>query len=208
MRLAEDSSFASKVSSFLRELNTGITGIESEQISWKEVLERIQTAPQRSQWEALAEIEKEQLKDRLYFETHTQYQNTEGNIVNFTLNKESDGIQRLIQLLPVLIMLESESRVIIVDELERSFHTNLTQWFFDKVMERVSGTSNRCQFVCTTHDTHLIDPDKLRLDEIWFMDRKNGETCINRLTDYKISEKWDLEKGYLYGRFGGVPVFM
>ena len=64
------------------------------------------------------------------------------------------------------------------------------------------------QLVVTTHESRLLDFDLLRRDEIWFVKKQeNGDSEIYSLEDY--NERFDrkIDKAYLEGRYGGVPVF-
>ena len=50
--------------------------------------------------------------------------------------------------------------------------------------------------------------DLLRRDEIWFVNkRKSGESDIYSLEEYNARFDQKIDKAYLEGRYGGVPVF-
>ena len=62
--------------------------------------------------------------------------------------------------------------------------------------------------IVTTHESRLMDFDLLRRDEIWFVDKdQNGASNIYSLEEY--NERFDkkIDKAYLEGRYGGVPLF-
>jgi hypothetical protein len=47
----------------------------------------------------------------------------------------------------------------------------------------------------------------LRKDEIWFVEKNiEGESCIYSLEEFKPRYDKEIQKGYLLGRFGAVPV--
>ena len=61
--------------------------------------------------------------------------------------------------------------------------------------------------IVTSHDTGLLDLDLLRRDEIWFIEKdRNGASSIYSLEEFRLPEKMNIEKGYLFGRFGAIPV--
>ena len=65
------------------------------------------------------------------------------------------------------------------------------------------------QLIFTTHNTNLLDLDILRRDQIWFTE-KDGQTAVSTLfslDDYSIRKDAKVEKKYLLGRFGAIPVF-
>lgn len=122
----------------------------------------------------------------------------------FTFGEESDGTQRLWDLLEVLIT--DEASTFVIDEIDRCMHPSLTYRFIKTFFE---FTKNRnVQLIVTTHESRLLDFDLLRRDEIWFVDkRENGSSDIYSLEEY--NERFDkkIDKAYLEGRYGGVPVF-
>lgn len=127
--------------------------------------------------------------------------------VPFDLRAESDGTRRLLALLPALFRLHSgqSDHVFVIDELDRSLHTHLTYNVLDQFL--TSSIKGRSQLIVTTHDTGLLDFDLLRRDEIWFIekDRKNSSTLFS-LEEFKLPDNMNIEKGYLGGRFGAIPI--
>lgn len=118
---------------------------------------------------------------------------------------ESDGTRRLLDLSPVLFQSNKYS-VVFIDEIDRSFHTNLTKKFIQKFYELFEDNTN--QLIVTTHDINLLDLDLLRQDEIWFVERKeNHSSELYSLSRYK--ERFDkrISKEYLLGRYGAIPIF-
>lgn len=129
-----------------------------------------------------------------------QHRNDDGL---YEFDEESDGTQRLFDLIQVLMDDHSE-KVYFIDELNRCFHPDLS---FEFIKSFFSKTSNS-QLVVTTHETRLLDLDLLRRDEIWFCERKNnGPTTVYSLEEF--GERFDkkVDKAYLDGRYGGIPNF-
>lgn len=127
--------------------------------------------------------------------------------VSFDLKAESDGTKRLLALLPALFSLHSgqSDHVFVIDELDRSLHTQLTYNVLDQFL--TSSGKSRSQLIVTTHDTGLLDFDLLRRDEIWFIekDRKSSSTLFS-LEEFKLPDHMNIQKGYLGGRFGAIPI--
>ena len=121
----------------------------------------------------------------------------------FEYADESDGTQRLFDLIPIFFALK-QNRVILIDEIDRSLHTNLTRKFIELFFS--VSRNNSSQLIATTHDSNLLDLDLLRQDEIWFVKReKDHSSNIYSLNLYK--ERFDkrIEKEYLIGRYGATP---
>jgi AAA15 family ATPase/GTPase len=62
------------------------------------------------------------------------------------------------------------------------------------------------QFIFTTHNTGILDPQILRRDQVWFTEKKqDGATVLYPLTEYKPRKDQNIELAYLHGRFGAIP---
>ena len=104
------------------------------------------------------------------------------------------------------IILSGEGKTYFLDELDRCMHPSLTYKFVDTFL-RIAAEKD-IQLVVTTHESRLLDFDLLRRDEIWFVDkRKTGESDIYSLEEYNKRFDQKVDKAYLEGRYGGVPVF-
>ena len=67
-------------------------------------------------------------------------------------------------------------------------------------------SKGKSQLIFTTHDTHLLNLDLLRRDEIWFVEKqRGGNSSLYSLAEFKIRPDLQVEKGYLNGRFGAIP---
>lgn len=123
----------------------------------------------------------------------------------FTLSEESDGTRRLLDLVEVLLA-NNSGKTYVIDEIDRCLHPQLTYKLIESYLS-ISKEHQR-QLIVTTHESNLLDFDLLRRDEIWFVDKDNhGQSSLYSLEAY--NERFDkkIDKAYLEGRYGGVPVF-
>lgn len=128
-----------------------------------------------------------------------------GKAVQFNIDEESDGTQRLLDLLPMLFTIGNNSAIYFIDEIDRSLHTKLSQFLLDEFADRAEGAYNQILF--TAHDVNLINLRKIRQDEIWFVEKNQmGESVIKPFSDFEIKEGQNTIKAYLNGRFGAVPM--
>ena len=76
------------------------------------------------------------------------------------------------------------------------------QKFYDYTEE------SACQLLATTHDSNLLDLELLRQDEIWFVERQEDHSS-SIFSLNKFRERFDkrIDKEYLLGRYGAIPVF-
>ena len=124
----------------------------------------------------------------------------------FSYNDESDGTRRLFDLLPFVTNITG-SGVILIDEIDRSFHTKL----IIRYLELFYANTNKLniQLIASLHDVNIMDLDIVRQDEIWFI-YKESETGASRmysLNKFQIRFDKKIIKDYLLGRFGAIPCF-
>ena len=121
----------------------------------------------------------------------------------FEMKDESDGTQRLFDLLPVYTV-SRQPKVIFVDELDRSFHTMLVQRFIEGFYKLTDGAES--QLIATVHDSNVMNLDLLRQDEIWFVERTiHHDSRIYSLSMYKERFDKKVSKDYMLGRYGAIP---
>lgn len=132
--------------------------------------------------------------------------NQEQYEVEFSQAEESDGTQRLFDLIPMLGYILESNKVAIVDEIDRSLHCLLTQ---ELLKYFLSNTEERCsQLICTTHQVILMDLKLLGRKEIWFVERNKKASVIFPLDLYKFNgDTLNVADNYLIGRFGGIPKY-
>ena len=125
--------------------------------------------------------------------------------VQFNIDEESDGTQRLVDLLPMLFTIGKNPTIYFVDEIDRSLHTKLSLFLLDEFACRAQEGSN--QIIFTAHDVNLINLDNFRQDEIWFIEKTQmGESTLRPFSDFEVKKGQDTLKAYLSGRFGAVPM--
>lgn len=140
----------------------------------------------------------------------TVHQSRGGRLVRFELASESEGAQRLLDLLPAFFELvqPGRRRVFFIDELDRSLHSLLARHLLQSFLSRLAVGARR-QLIFTTHDVTLLDQDLLRRDEICFVQKNvHGESALLPLATVSgVRYDKDIRKAYLAGAFGGVPRF-
>ncbi len=122
--------------------------------------------------------------------------------IEFDENEESDGTRALFAFAgPWLDVLENE-RILVVDELDTSLHPLLVH----HLVKRLHHEGTKAQLIFTTHDTTLLSQKLLRRDQVWFMEKDaQAATKLYPLSDFSPRDNEAVERGYLNGRYGGVP---
>lgn len=124
--------------------------------------------------------------------------------LNFT--EESSGTRVLFAFAPFLKRAFETTKVIVVDELERSMHPALVE-FIVKLFNNKEINKANSQLIFTTHATNLLKLELLRRDQIWFTEKnpENGVSDLYPLDSFSVRKDENIEKGYVNGRYGGVP---
>ncbi|MCK5877180.1 MAG: ATP-binding protein [Candidatus Marithrix sp.] len=132
-------------------------------------------------------------------------QDEAGNDVSFEISEESEGTQRLMDFIPMLIGL-AKDKVFVIDEIERSLHALLTKKLFELVLNHSIFTHANSQLIASTHEVHLLDiKDTFRKDEVWFVEKnQSGESVLYSLANADV-DALNIVNGYLTGRFGAIP---
>lgn len=122
--------------------------------------------------------------------------------VEFAEEEESDGTRALFAFAgPWLDVIENE-RVLVVDELDTSLHPLLVH----HLVKRLHHEGTKAQLIFTTHDTTLLSQKLLRRDQVWFMEKDvKSATRLYPLSDFSPRDNEAVERGYLNGRYGGIP---
>lgn len=131
---------------------------------------------------------------------------TEQGKAVFDLMDESNGTRNLLFLAGPVLDILSKGLTLVIDELDTSLHTLLVRQLVG-LFHRPDINTSGAQLIFTTHDTALLDaPDLLRRDQVWFVekDRDQASTLVS-LSDFSPRKNEALERGYLMGRYGGIP---
>lgn len=121
----------------------------------------------------------------------------------YSLGEESDGTVRIMDLAEIL--LTTEPRVFVIDELDRCLHPQLSYKFIQRVLAHIAQHS--IQVIVTSHESRLLNLDLLRRDEIWFVEKRKSESTLYSLEEFNERIDRKIDKAYLEGRYGGVPLF-
>lgn len=122
------------------------------------------------------------------------------------LTDESAGTIRLYTLLgPLRRMLETGA-CIAIDEIDASMHPLLVRAILG-MLHDPEINRHGAQAIMTSHDVSQLDQDFLRRDQIWLTEKDAyGATQLTPLTEYRPKQKDSILRGYLAGRYGGIPV--
>lgn len=116
--------------------------------------------------------------------------------------EESEGTKTLFRMMVRMIGIIHEGKMLLVDEIDNSLHTQLVEFVIG-----MFNHSNHAQLIYTIHNTHLLNTDFQRKDQVYFVNkREDGSSDLYSLFDFKdFRDTLDMEKAYLQGRFDAIP---
>ncbi|WP_287129146.1 ATP/GTP-binding protein [Candidatus Cyanaurora vandensis] len=120
-------------------------------------------------------------------------------------SEESEGTRRFFELTSSWIDILEHGNTAFLDEIEISLHPLLVRELLKLLFCRKNNPKG-AQIIFTTHNPILLDTTLMRRDQIWFTEKSPaGATHLYPLTDYQPRKDEALTKGYLAGRYGGIP---
>ncbi len=131
----------------------------------------------------------------------TYHRNNPDVPFNF-FTEESAGTQRLFEMMLTILDIVKNNKILLIDEIETQLHIKLVEYIIS-----LFNKSESAQLIYTTHNTYLLNTNKLRKDQIYFVNKRDdGSSDLYSLFDYKdFRDGLDAEKAYLQGRVDAIP---
>lgn len=189
-----------KVLDFLRAADFDILDVmvKSEKMSLKHFPEDMPDDLKKSVFGKLESAE--------IFNVKTVHKSSQGHLITFDFEDESDGTQKLFAFAGPWLDALNNGYVLFIDELHDNLHPKLVQ-FLVKLFHGSETNPNNAQLIFTTHETSILDQNIFRRDQIWFCEKDNGKaTLLFPLTKFSPRKgRENLEANYLAGRYGALP---
>lgn len=197
LRRCADDADRSRIVAFMNSADLSITDIRVKETSFSaELLPKDMPASIRDEF--VKDMTGKKIVEPRFFHQDVNTKDT----VEFDESEESDGTRALFSFAgPWLDVLENEL-VLVVDELDSSLHPLLVH----HLVKRLQHEGTKAQLIFTTHDTTLLSQKLLRRDQVWFMEKDDkSATRLYPLSDFSPRDNEAIERGYLNGRYGGIP---
>ena len=135
-------------------------------------------------------------------EIKTYHKHSPGAVFDF-VTEESNGTKKLFFMMLTILDVVRNNKILLIDEIEDSLHPKIVEYII-----QVFNASKKSQLIFTTHNTNLLDLNRFRKDQIWFVNKKqDGGSDLYSLYDYSdFRDTMNLEKAYLQGRFDSIPI--
>lgn len=202
-RLAEnkDSNFSKRFNKLICALDTGITGIQAEEVDWSGY-----KFPSN-----MPDDVREKFQDQYKYDIKTKHPLFDGEkeigFKNFEIDEESTGTKSLFVIGGIILDALETGRVLVVDEFEKNMHPSITHFLINLFHNELTNSKNS-QLIFATHDITQLSNDSFRRDQVWFTEKDEfGSTSLYRCSDIKgIRLGTPLDKWYSSGRFGATPI--
>ncbi|MBX3692660.1 ATP-binding protein [Dokdonella sp.] len=149
------------------------------------------------------EVRSEEVEEHQLLFSHV----TEKGKAVFGLMDESGGTRNLLFLAGPVLDILRKGLTLVIDELDTSLHTLLVRELV-RLFHRPEVNTGGAQLIFTTHDTSLLDAaDLFRRDQVWLVEKDAHQaSALVALSEFSPRKNEALERGYLMGRYGGVPL--
>jgi len=143
------------------------------------------------------------------YSTHNRY-SKKGEIIGkevfSTEHNESEGTQKITELLGLIFLILWGGKLLVIDELDAKLHPLLTRAII-QLFTNPKTNPHGAQLVFTTHDTNQLHLDYVRRDEIWFTEKSPVEaTKLYSHIEFKdFDPSMDITEQYVNGRYGAIP---
>lgn len=130
-----------------------------------------------------------------------------GKDIEFEQDDESEGTQKLFKMLPPILSTLKLGYILIIDELENSFHPHIAELII-RLFNDPEVNINNAQLIFTTHNIELMSPTLFRRDQIWFTKKSNGASNLYSLDEFDkstVTSSSPYGSWYSDGRFGAIP---
>jgi len=126
-----------------------------------------------------------------------------GELIPINVEDESQGTKNLFAFAGPWLDVLGNDKILFVDEIDSSLHPLVVH----QLVRLLHRSGSKAQLVFTTHDTTILSQDIMRRDQVWFIEKdKSNASTLYPLSDFKVREHEALEKGYLRGRYGAIPI--
>jgi uncharacterized protein len=200
LRLLERPDGKGKLLPFLREADLGIADLDVRRELIPPGAVVLQAAPH------LIEQLPGELSPSLVQVTFSHWTDTAGENVPLDFADESSGTQVLFRSAGAWLNVFENGEVLLFDEIDTSLHPLLTQFLVRRFHSDAINKQNS-QLIFTTHNTSHLQKEMFRRDQVWFVEKERcGASKLYPLTDFSPRNDESLERGYMRGRYGAIPI--
>lgn len=193
-RASKEPEIKAKLVSFLSKADFGVTDIQIEPATAKTL--RFDIGKGTTEMQDLKMLEPRML-----------HKTSDGKgAIPFSWLEESAGTLKYLKLAGPWFDVLANGYTLLIDEFESSLHPLLVRKLIE-IFHSPEHNPNNAQLIFTTHLPLLLDQELMRRDQVWFVEKNaEGASQVYPLTDFSPRNREALQKGYLNGRYGAIPL--
>ena len=112
---------------------------------------------------------------------------------DFPVEEESNGIKKIISILPSLLSEDKNDMIFVIDELDSSISTKALIRILNGVIN--SSENKKAQFILSSHNPMIFDTSFLNPSQIYIVSKENCDTKVTCLDQFE--PRSDRRKAYL-----------
>lgn len=116
---------------------------------------------------------------------------------------ESMGFQILLSFLPAFLTVVKRGGILAIDEFSSGLHNDLEELLVSYFFRH----SDKAQILFVSHSTNLLKTSLIRPDQVYSAEFNSKGSYLCKFSDYGMRESQNMEKMYLSGAFGGLPLY-
>lgn len=159
---------------------------------------------------SISDEEQKKIIEQFKYKIQTVHKLFQGNkeigTTNLNLSEESLGTNKLFVLLSIVLTALKDGDTLIIDELDKSLHRNITLNII-QLFHNPTSNPNGAQLIFSTHDVSLLIDDVLNRDQMWLIEKDEcGASDLYSVAEIEgLRPDIPLEKWYMTGRLGATP---
>jgi len=203
--LLNSKEYGKTILELLRLADTGIADLVREEVDKERFLQSLPKEMPNQLRDLLAQNPSAQTVLKAVHQCFDSQGNPSGTAEFDLLSEESAGTRQFLAFAGPFLHTLHEGAILAVDEFDAWLHPLLTR----QLVGLFNSSANRrnAQLIFATHVQALLNPKRLRRDQIWFVEKDElGSSTLYCLDEIKgVRKDANFEKEYLLGQFGGVP---
>lgn len=197
--LLYNSKWKTKIINFLKTMDTRIVDIQVDLVSPKnETINNLSYDKNANNYTNSINSETD------FYITFVRRDNVNG-VVFIPLDEESYGTRILFQIAGRLLKSIDSEKVIILDEVNANLHPIICEELIT-LIDEAAQSNHTSQFIFTTHDVIDSEHNSIGKDQIWVINRNfDLSSSLYDFSEVDVPEEVTFPRGYLLGRYGGIP---
>ena len=155
--------------------------------------------------DAISKLKKEFRDAKVIKKMETVRYDTDGDAIKLPFSEESAGTNVLFNLAGPLLDTLKSGYTLVIDELHNNLHPLALRYIVDLFASKTVNKKG-AQLLFTSHEASILDDTCIHRDQVWFVEKKSLATHLKPLSSFKTRDSISLQKAYLDGRFGAIPV--